>query len=83
MPALSIPSGLALPAPLTAAAQQQRAASELTADDESNVLSIVFGVLGTAAALLSFLVGYRQLVAARRSIGASDVLPVELDGTGP
>ncbi|KAK7741726.1 hypothetical protein SLS53_004788 [Cytospora paraplurivora] len=67
-------SKLALPASPSGPVQQR--STDFTADDEGNVLSIVFGVLGTVIALLSFAIGYRQLVAARRS--GSNSSPAEL-----
>ncbi|ROW14037.1 hypothetical protein VPNG_04049 [Cytospora leucostoma] len=75
MPTLAMVSKLALPASPTRPAQQR--STSLTPDDEGNVLSIVFGVLGTVIALLSFAIGYRQLIAARRS--GTNSSPVGLD----
>lgn len=59
---------------------QRTSASTTTPLDESDVLNIIFGILATLTALLSVVVAYQQLVAARRN---SNSQPVELEATVP
>ncbi|KUI53694.1 hypothetical protein VP1G_10566 [Cytospora mali] len=65
MPAFALASNVVRSVSPTGLPQQQ-SASKNTADDESNVIGIVFGILATILALLSVVVAYQQLAMSRQ-----------------